>query len=635
MEQPSPKTFEPTPQDFESGKVFEYICSIQNAYEQAMAERRMSAIAQEFKFRNFKRLLELYKQNQREKNLPQVVMDGVSNFDEQSLELNTGEWYADELGVYKMGDARSRVVACSHPIMPIQRICSVDTKEVKYKLAYRRGVNQRKPWEYVEIEAADMASPTEIVKKLAPRGISVSGGDRAKALVDYLRDMTDLNYDVIPEVRSVSRLGWNEEGFSPYVDGIEFDGAQAFSAAYKAIRPTGSFDKWLEEAKDARTYSTAARIVLAASFAAPLIEPLGILSFFVHLWSVQSSTGKTVGQMLGASVWGNPTAGGAFFPTFRSTSVGLELMAGFLHSMPVFIDELQLAKDQSGNVRFNVYELASGSGKLRGNKQLGLNYTPKWSTTFITSGETPIVKETDGEGALNRVFEIECYANQKVIEDGHRTSNVLKENYGHAGKMFVAKLQQEGQIDRAKELYEQFYSTCVSSDTTEKQAMAASAVLTADALATEWIFQDGRALTYQDIAEFLKTKERVSLLERGYDLLCDWVSINANRFKTAQNEPKNEIYGAIDSDKNDPDRSVAYIIRAVFTRVCEENALNEKGMLSHLRAEGKILTNGKGYTVSHRFGGSSPHCVALILPQSVDPSDQSSSILGEDGRLPF
>lgn len=589
----------------------------------------MSALASELKFRNFKKLLGLYRQEQKKRTLPQVVQPGMSDFEEQPLELDTGEWYADELGVYKVVN-NAPVVACAHPIMPVSRMRSVDTQDVKYKLAYRRGSGQQKPWSYIDIDAADMASPTEIVKKLAPRGISVSGGDRAKTLVDYLRDITDRNYDLIPEVKSISRLGWNEEGFSPYVDGIVFDGAQAFAGAFKAITPTGSFDAWLAEALDARTYSITARIVLAASFAAPLVEKLGILPFFVHLWSVQSGTGKTVGQMLGASVWGNPTPGGAFFPTFRSTSVGLELMAGFLHSVPVFLDELQLAKDNGGNVRFNVYELASGSGKLRGNKQLGLNYTPTWSTTFITSGETPIVKETDGEGALNRVFEIECVSEQKVITDGHRTANILKENYGHAGKMFVERLLQDEMLELAKTRYEQFYTDCLSSDTTEKQAMAAAAILTADSLATDWIFQDGNALTLSDISVYLKSKESVSLLERGYDMICDWVYINAAKFRGIREEDRGECYGKIEENEN-----VAYIIPAVFDQICAEYQLNRNGMLSHLKAHGKLKLQDKGrLTYVKRLGPTTTvRCYALKLP-TEEPADYDEGD-NTDGKLPF
>ena len=631
-----PEPFEPTYDDFDSGRVFEYIVSFQNPYEQSMVERRMADIAKTVKFGSFKKSLQLYKKVEREsKKL--ITQDATSDFEDQDVELRTGDWVADENGVYKQADQNSILIACSHPIMPVRRMRSIDTKELKYRLAFRRGINQKKPWEYIDIDAADMASPTEIVKKLAPKGVSVSGGDRAKALVDYLRDVTDINYEVIPEIKSVSRLGWNEDGFAPYVDGVEFDGAQAFAAAYKALTQVGSFEVWKQEAIKDRNYSTTARIVLAASFAAPLIEKLGILPFFIHLWSVESATGKTVAQMLGASVWGNPTAGGAFFPTFRSTSVGLELIAGFLHSMPVFLDELQLAKDSHGNVNFNVYELASGSGKLRGNKQLGLNYTPTWATTFITSGETPIVKETDGEGALNRVFEIECYSGQKVIEDGHTTSNILKANYGHAGKMFVSRLCEDENVQKARDLYEQFYSQCVASDTTEKQAMAASAILVADALATEWIFQDDHALTLDDISEYLKTKERVSLLDRGYDLICDWVAVNASKMQGFDGDQKGECYGLIDVPTH-----AAYFIRSEFKRVCEQYELNEKGMLSHLRSRGLLLTDSGSFTKMRYLGGKiSRHCIAVVLPADSigndleQPVNGGNSVLEDSDPLPF
>src|SRR5699024_1959408 len=315
--------------------------------------------------------------------------------------------------------------------------------------------------------------------------------------------------DVIPEVKSVSRMGWNEEGFSPYAKGVAFDSADSFSGIYKAIAQVGNYDAWLAEALEARSYSFRARVVLEDSFASVLVEPLGCLPFFVHLWGMDAGTGKTVAQVLGASVWANPAVGQAFFPTFRGTPVGSEMMAGFLHSLPLVLDDLQLAKDRHGNVVFNVYDLASGAGKLRSNRALGLNYTPTWANCFITSGETPIVGETDGAGAFNRVIEIECRANEKAIRDGHRTANALKANYGWAGLEFVSRLMEDGQKQRAAALYDDFFKACTESDTTDKQAMAAAVVLTADALATEWVFRDGRALTVQELGEFLKTRESV------------------------------------------------------------------------------------------------------------------------------
>ena len=596
-----------TYEDFDSGRVFEYLSSIKDPYEQGMEERRAAVLAEELKFKGFKALFRKYRDKLKAVSLPMITENGISDFGDQPFELNTGEWTADESGVWRYGGSNGNVIyACSHPIMPIQRLHGVDTGLIKIRLAFRRGYGHRKVWNEIVVDARDISSANKIVDRLSSVGVSVTSGERANALVDYLRDMLDLNQDVIPEVKSVSRMGWNEEGFSPYTKGIVFDSADSFAGTFKAIAQVGSYDTWKTEALDARSYSITARIVLAASFASVLVEPLGCLPFFVHLWGMDAGTGKTVAQMLGASVWANPAVGQAFFQTFKGTSVGFEMMAGFLHSLPLFLDDLQLAKDKHGNVVFNVYELASGAGKLRSNKALGLNYTPTWSNCFITSGETPIVSETDGAGAFNRVIEIECMASEKAIKDGHKTANVLKQNYGWAGHDFVSHLMEENQKERAAELYEEFFKECTESDTTDKQAMAAAVILTADALATEWIFRDGKALTVKELGEFLKTREAVSLADRGYEIICDWVAVNASKMR-GQTEA-GDCYGLVEGN-------MAYIIRSVFNRVCAENAINPKALLSHLRTKGLIETGGKGYTKAKWIGGQSPNCVWLKLPR--------------------
>ena len=606
--------------EFDACIAFEYLYNIEDPFRQAMEERRLSVNAKEVGFTNFKRLFYLYKDKQRKKDLPVIrYKDAVSNFGDMALELKTGEWCADELGVYRP-QGNQMEVACSHPLVPTKRLRSIDTSTIKYELCFKRGTDTRRSsWTPVIIDACDMASPTKIVDKLAPFGVSVTGGDRAKALVDYLRDITDINYDTIPEVKCISRMGWNEEGFAPYTSDAMFDGASAFSGAYKAIRESGVYDAWLAEALDARTYSLTARIVLAASFAAPLVEKLGISPFFVHLWSTSSGTGKTVGQMLGASVWADPSPGGPFFPTFRSTSVGFEMMAGFLHSLPLFIDELQLAKDKHGRVQFNVYELASGSGKLRSNKALGLNYTPRWAMTFITSGETPMVSDLDGEGALNRVFEIECVADQQVIRDGHKTANILKSNFGFAGRKFIEYLSEDSAVDHAKELYDHYFVECSKQDSTEKQAMAAAALLTADKLATDLLFKDGNELTVSEITEFTKSRERISLMQRGYDVLCDWVTINAAKLRGIIDGDKNECYGIVKDVSKDHGGGTAYIIRSVFDKFCSDNGINPKGFLSHLKSRGLIDPGRNSYTKTVYLGDyNRAACICLKLPSDAE-----------------
>jgi len=587
---------------------YEYLFNIQNPLEKqqeviALENYAASLGIAKKDYRN------LWKKYQELMRRSVVISDnGVTEFANQVMELDTGDWRADDGGVWRYGNMGSMEIACSHPIMPVQRIHNIDTGTVKVLLVYRRG-QQRQSWRNIMVSLGTVTNAKSIVA-LSDSGISVTSGKRAQNLVDFLTDVMDLNYDRIPERLGVSRLGWSPEGFIPYTDNLIYDGGQNYQAAFDAVaHAKGSMDTWLAEARDMRSYSLTGRIVLAASFASVLVEPLGILPFFVHLWSMSSGTGKSVAQMLAASVWGNPAIGEAFFPTFKGTSTAMEFKAGFLNSLPLFLDELQLAKDRRGNVVFNVYELAAGTGKSRATKELGLAQTPTWKNCFITSGESPIVSENDGAGALNRVIEIECGAGNQVIRDGRRTANAVRENYGHAGRVFVGHLE-NGEMDRMKALYEEVYEACLHQDTTEKQAMAAAVIITADQLATEWIFQDDRALSVTEMSDFLKSRAAVSASERGYDFLCDWVSQNANRLRGGSENT--DVYGLIGENQ---DAGWVYIIRSVWNKVCAENGFSAKALLSHLKTKGLLQTRSgsRAFTKNKRINGVATECVVMRL----------------------
>ena len=602
-----------TQEDFiNSLKPFEWVYQFHNSsFQEKRAAAAMEKQAKAVKFNGFKGMYQDYVRSL--KSLVPADAENVSNFADQPIELDTGEWKTDESGVWRYAPMGGIEVASTHPLMPIKRLRNIDTGELKITLAFRRGRGEkiRKAWQEITVGMNTVSSAKDILT-LSSVGISVTSGKRAQNMVDYIADTLDKNYDLIPEYKSTSRMGWNEEGFSPYVEDVVFDGNPGFEKTFEAIKAHGKFDAWLEEANRVRKYSLAAHIVLASSFASVLVGPCGILPFFVHLWGMDSGTGKSVAQMVAASVWADPLIGGRYFKTFRSTSVGFEVIAGFLNSLPVIIDELQLAKDARGKINFNVYELASGSGKLRSNKTLGIAASLTWANCFITSGETPLTNESDGAGAVNRVIEIECTSGNKVIEDGHRTSGIVKRNYGFAGRMFIDRLTEDGELDNARALYEQNYTACMQNDTTEKQAMAAAVIVTADQLATKWIFKDGIALGVENIAEFLKSKEAVSAAERGYEYMCDWVVQNANKLR---GESENsDCYGLI-APEDSPDRGWAYIIRSVWNRACSDANISPRALLSHLRSRGLIQTRGRAMTICKRINGVRAECVVMRLPE--------------------
>lgn len=603
--------------DFLNPDPYEYLYSVMGSpfvFQQKKAE--IAKRAKEVGFVGFNKMLQTYIKEENDNKRSRLIPN-QTEFDCQSIELACGEWESTDRGIFRNLPNGGRQCACAHPIMPVERLVNIDTGECKLRLAYRR--NRDAKWQ-TTIVGKDVVSTARSITALASQGISVTS-TTASGLVDYLNDLENLNYDVIPESKSIGRLGYIDgEGFSPYVDGLQFDGEASYRNLYKSVaEPHGIISKWADTAKECRKMSTAARIMLAASFASPLVSVVGALPFFVHLWGVDSGTGKTVALMLAASVWGNPAVG-SYVQTFNATQVGQEKTAAFLNHLPYCMDELQLTKDSKGRSAFDVYQLAQGVGRTRGKKNGGIDLTPTWSNCFLTTGESPLTNMSSGAGAVNRVIDIECTAGQAAITDGPRISGLLKECYGFAGRAFIEKLYGSDENRRiVRGIYQDNFAALCKCDSTEKQAMAAAAILTADQLATHWIFDDGMALTVGDLKEFLASREAVSAGKRAYDYLSDWVASNTNHFQGAGEVVTGECYGVIEG-------STAYIIRGIFNRVLTDAGYSMAAVLSYLKANALIETRGRKNTRGKRVCGVLAECIVLSLAGCVSDEDDMDEL---------
>ena len=521
------------------------------------------------------------------------------------VELDAGQYNVDDGGIYTIDQFGNYHVICHQPVIPFEVLRNIDTGEEKLNIAFR----SRGEWRELVV-SKEILYNSRSISQLVKCGIDISS-ETAKDMVSYFQEIEALNRNALPLKKSVGRLGYiGDEGFSPYVGELTFDGEQNYSHIFKAIRSQGDYEQWKKTAIECREKSLTARIVLAASFASALIQPLGGLPFFVHLWGVDSGTGKTVALMLAASVWGSPEMG-EYIQTFNSTEVGHEKTAAFLNSLPFLIDELQLSKDSHGRSRFDVYRLAQGVGRTRGTKSGGIERTPTWRNTILTTGESPIVNGSAGAGAVNRVIDIECTAENVVIEDGMGVSAALKQNFGYAGRSFISAISQPGAIAKLKEVYNDYFKELCQGDTTEKQAMAAAMILTADMAADAAVFRTGKITTVKEISEYLKTKKSVSTGERGYLYICSWVAANRNRFDLVDNTQ--EIYGVLSEEDN-----IAYIIRSKFAKAVQEQGFDERALLSWLKTKGLILVRGRRNTRGKRIKGVNVECIALRLPQADD-----------------
>lgn len=582
-----------------------------------MAKSKMEANAKAVGFKSFRGMLQKYTKAQLDAKRRSMIPN-QTEFEDQAIELNCGNWESVDWGIFRDLPNGGRECACAHPIMPINRLVNIDTGEVKLTLAFKPPGRDKK-WRTTIVDKSTVSTARNITA-LSSQGISVTSNS-ASALVDYINDMENLNYDIIPEQKSIGRLGYIPgEGFSPYVEGLVFDGDASFRNLYQTVTSAGSQVEWYEMALECRKQSVTARIMLAASFASPILSLVGSLPFFVHLWGVDSGTGKTVALMLAASVWGNPALG-SYIQTFNGTQVAQELTAAFMNHLPVCLDELQLTKDSKGKTSFDVYQLAQGVGRSRGKKSGGVQMTPTWSCCFLTTGESPLTSISAGAGAVNRVIDIECSAGSVVLRDGQRISGVLKRNYGWAGEMFVRKMYGSEAVQEAiRELYQENFRALCAGDSTEKQAMAAAAIITADQLATAWIFKDDMELTVRDVQEFLASKEAVSAGKRAYDWLCDWVAANINRFFNPESPPTGDCYGIIEDN-------TAYINRGIFNKAVQDAGYSCAATLSYLKANNLIETRGRAFTKGKRINGVLSECVVLKLQTEWDDPCNDEELL--------
>ena len=592
--------------DYMTTAPYEEIFSYTDPFERTVQLENAAKKAKKAGFTNFKKAYNNYEKSLRlikVKSAENINIAHPTDFPQQPIELESGEWECDVNGVVRHYGSGPEEVACLHPIMPVERLVNIDTGEEKLKIAFFKG----KYWREVVASKRELFDASKIIQ-LAAVGVSVTSKS-AKLLSEFLCNIEAKNNDTLPERESVSRLGYIGDGhsFSPYVDGIVFDGDANYSNIYNAITQKGSFEDWLKTALTCRSESITAQIMLAASFASVLIDKIGALCFFVHLWGIESGTGKTVALMLAASVWGDPEIG-KYVQTFNATQVGHEKTAAFLNNIPMCIDELQLSKDSHGRSKFDVYQLSQGTGRTRGTKSGGIEKTPRWRLCILTTGESPLTSDNSGAGAVNRVIDIECRASEAVIRDGLATSRIIKQNYGYAGKMFVESLTEEV-ISEAKDIYERLFKELLSGSTTEKQAMAAAMLLTADRLADRFIFKTGKHLTVEQISDFLKSKASVSAGERGYSYMCDWVAMNSNRFKSSNDN--SDVYGILQDDW-------VYINGAVFRKAAKDAGFDDRALLSWLKTNGLILTRGRNMTRGKRINGVNVECVVMKLPSGED-----------------
>lgn len=600
--------------------IFEHIFSIDNQIAKTELIIKLEERARELgNIRSFDKLLKAYqtefaqKYKQRGSNTIQFTQPPIEN-------LKCGKWECADTGITKStmgaGMIPQTIIACTHPILPVERLINVDTETEKIKLAFFKD----NKWQYITIERSVVANKSNIIQ-LSDRGVEVNS-ENAKDLVSYIADLVSLNAKEIPVNRSTERLGWIENEFAPYVSDLKYDGDIAFKDVYSSIREVGNYEEWKDMCRKIRKESKIAHLLLASSFASTLNQMLGVLPFVVHIWG-GTGTGKTVGLMLAMSVWGNPEVG-KLVRTLNATQVALARYAAFVHDIPFAGDELQTIKNRWDSFDNLVMYLTEGVDRGRGKAYGGIELLKEWNCCFLFTGEEPITKATSGGGVKNRVIEVE--ATEKVIADGNYVSNFVRKNYGFAGKEFINNLPKQEELQtRYREIFQDILK---NTDTTDKQAMAMATILLADEISTKLIFNDEK-LTIEDVSNWLTSTKDVNVSTRAYEWTMNWISQNINKFK--KNE-SGEIWG-----KYIEDQDICLVNKSLYAEALNKAGFDFTAIIRNFADRNQIERNSQGKFIhqTKAFGVKANYIKFRLEPEKSDIAYEENYEQQEMEDFPF
>lgn len=588
------------------------ICAIKDPVEKANVERRARARAGAFHCVNdFKKAYKAVTNELGKQKAEQIrenpTAESLTAFTGQPLALRRGEWVCNDRGVRKeteLADGTPKWIVISPiPVMPSALYENKEDGTEKIELAYSKAGR----WRSFIVPRSDVANKNRIVA-LADKGLEVTT-TTASSLVNYIADMVNLNRDKLPQTASIGHMGWTTWGeFVPYVDPkqLVLDCGDQYAPLVKAIQPRGTLEQWLEIVRPLLVNPNV-RMIVAASLASALVGQLNKLPFIFHLWG-GTEVGKTVALEVAASVWGNP-GNANFVGSLNSTINYLMEKMAFLHSIPVFGDELQTIKEIGGNYDRLIYTVTEKKSRGRLKSDANMKKLLSWNNCLITNGEDPITQDNSGGGAVNRVIEVEC--KESLFADPQKVVNDISECYGVLGPAFTEWAIYSKHDNEV--IYKQYVKDLAAVNATGKQAGAAALMLTAYSLFQSKV-QGVPGLTVEDVKAGIKTVQEVDVAERAYNYVVEQIELNRLKFYGRGNEPRNgEVWGKLEIDR-------AIILTAALKKILAEKGYSLKAVRGKWLEKGRLQRGpADRWAWTHYFGEyDSGNAYELSLPKPVE-----------------
>lgn len=330
-----------------------------------------------------------------------------------------------------------------------------------------------------------------VVELVMPlESLAGKGDDVLKALlrngllIDYQQRRHVPHYlsEQLPErvIATTTRPGWHESGVFVLPGRVIGSGEVRFQDSGRAVNPFTSKGELAGWGAEIGAFCLGNPVLIAAvccALAGPLLGRTGVHGGGLHLVG-DSSSGKSLAQLVAASVWGNPAT---FAASWDQTRGGIEIEAASRNDTVLILDEIKRADPK--RVQEMAYAIANGQGKGTMTREREARAKLAWRVLVLSSGERSLSEHAAiggnpaHAGAELRLADVDAGNRpHRAFDDVHglsaqefhrRLSDAVARHYGHLGPAFVEQLLIQ---PKAASLAEAFAATRASFTAENSQA---------------------------------------------------------------------------------------------------------------------------------------------------------------------
>ncbi|VVN98750.1 hypothetical protein PS726_02471 [Pseudomonas fluorescens] len=271
---------------------------------------------------------------------------------------------------------------------------------------------------------------------------------KRSAFMEYLLDQRPAEL-----FATTCRPGWHESGAFVLPDrtiGSQKVRFQVRGKGQPLFSLRGDLKSWKTAVAAKCEGNPVLTLAVGCALAGPLLSLVGVLGGGVHLVG-DSSSGKSLAQLVAASVWGEPEV---FKSSWDMTKGGLEIEASSRNDTTLILDEIKRADPK--RVQEMAYSLANGQGKSTMTREREARAKLSWRLLALSSGERSLSEHAAISGnaahAGAELRMVDVNAGTRIYKafdelygmdggDFHRLIMLeITDHHGHLGPAFVEKL---------------------------------------------------------------------------------------------------------------------------------------------------------------------------------------------------